>query len=68
MKTNDIGRKLRMAREGRQISCHALAKRMGVSTSTVTRWEAGKDLHVSMFLRACHALAVKPERLIGSLA
>jgi len=59
----ELGRRLQLERELRNLSRNDLANRMGVRASTVFRWERGGDMLVQTLLTACYAMHMDPRRI-----
>jgi len=63
-----FGRHLRTLRQEAGVSRAALARRAGVSVSTLRHWENGRGFpSMAAFLRLAEALGVPAERLAGGV-
>ena len=62
---NLIGRKITKYREERKLSRDELAARLGVTVSTISRWENGKRIpDIVTFLKLAQVLSVEPGDLM----
>lgn len=55
-----IGKALKAKRKG-QTTLESFSYEIGISRSAMTRYEAGKDMYLSTFLKLLHGLGIKPE-------
>jgi len=59
--SQEIGTRLREIRKELQISQTDLAKQAGISLKTITNVEKGDDVSISILIKICKVLEIKPE-------
>jgi transcriptional regulator with XRE-family HTH domain len=62
---NDIGERIKAAREALNMSQADLARKVGVDASRLCRWERGEEPRFASVKKLAKALGIRPGELLG---